>query len=144
MKSFKRSLKGISPIFATLILIAIAVIAGVVVYAFTSGMLGNMTNTAGVGQEKAAIQSAGGTGTTVTAYAQYISGGSNIAINGAIIKDAAGPEIQGTVTGSLTTDGALVKLTVTAASTLTAGHQYTVTFTTSHGNSFISPSFTAT
>ena len=44
MKSFRRNLKGISPIFATLILIAIAVIAGVVVYMFTSGTLASMTS----------------------------------------------------------------------------------------------------
>jgi len=34
-----RNKKAISPIFATLILIAIAVIAGIVVYMFTSGRL---------------------------------------------------------------------------------------------------------
>ena len=43
MKNFNRNIKAISPIFATLILIAIAVIAGVVVYMFTSGTLATMT-----------------------------------------------------------------------------------------------------
>ena len=45
--NFKRMMKNskaISPIFATLILIAIAVIAGVVVYMFTSGTLATMTS----------------------------------------------------------------------------------------------------
>ena len=79
MKNFRRSLKGISPIFATLILIAIAVIAGVVVYAFTSGMLSGMTATSSAGQEKIAVQSSGFTAwhcvtDIVTIYAQQTGG----------------------------------------------------------------------
>ena len=50
--------KAISPIFATLILIAIAVIAGVVVYTFTSGTLSTMTGGGTAGQEKISVQSA--------------------------------------------------------------------------------------
>ncbi len=42
-RKFMKNSKAISPIFATLILIAIAVIAGVVVYMFTSGTLATMT-----------------------------------------------------------------------------------------------------
>ncbi len=52
MKNFNRNLKAISPIFATLILIAIAVIAGVVVYMFTSGTLATMTGGGTAAQEK--------------------------------------------------------------------------------------------
>ena len=48
--------KAISPIFATLILIAIAVIAGVVVYMFTSGTLATMTNGGTAAQEKVSVQ----------------------------------------------------------------------------------------
>ena len=53
--NFKRMMKNskaISPIFATLILIAIAVIAGVVVYMFTSGTFATMTSGGTAGQEK--------------------------------------------------------------------------------------------
>ena len=56
-RSFKKDLKGISPIFATLILIAIAIIAGVVVYMFTSGALTQMQGTTGGAQERMAVQS---------------------------------------------------------------------------------------
>jgi archaeal type IV pilus assembly protein PilA len=139
----RRSTKGLSPIFATLILIAIAVIAGIVVYMFTSGFIGSLTGQSATGQEKAAVQSASGSGTVVTVYAQYVAGGSNIAINGAIIKDSDGTTIQGTVAGSLLTTGALTKLDVTATSPLTAGHVYSVTLTSSKGGSFVSPAFTA-
>ena len=55
-KKFIKNSKAISPIFATLILIAIAVIAGVVVYMFTSGTLATMTNGGTAGQEKVSVQ----------------------------------------------------------------------------------------
>ncbi len=58
-----RNRKAISPIFATLILIAIAVIAGVVVYMFTSGTLATMTGGGPVAQERAAVQAASRTAT---------------------------------------------------------------------------------
>ena len=94
MKNFRRSLKGISPIFATLILIAIAVIAGVVVYAFTSGMLSGMTATSSAGQEKLAVQSSGftdaaATNDVVKVYVQQ-TGGPAAMFNSMIIKDSTG------------------------------------------------------
>ena len=48
--------KAISPIFASLILIAIAVIAGIVVYAFTSGTIATMTGGGTAAQEKVMVQ----------------------------------------------------------------------------------------
>jgi archaeal type IV pilus assembly protein PilA len=142
-KLFKNS-KAISPIFATLILIAIAVIAGVVVYMFTSGTLATMTGQGTVGQEKAAIQGASVTSTTtISVYAQYMDGGSPISINGAIIRDASGTSQAGTCTSTLPTSGALTTVVVTAGTALTSGHTYTVTLTSAKGGSFVSPSFIA-
>jgi flagellin-like protein len=141
MKSFKRSLKGISPIFATLILIAIAVIAGVVVYMFTSGTLATMTSGGTAAQEKAAVQGASGTTSGAIVYAQYMSGGNAISINGAIFHDANGATLSGTLTATvpLPTDGTLTPITI--GGTLLSQHTYTVTLTSSKGGSFVSPSF---
>jgi flagellin-like protein len=141
MKSFKRSLKGISPIFATLILIAIAVIAGVVVYMFTSGTLATMTSGGTAAQEKVAVQGASGTTTGATVYAQYMSGGNAVSINGAIIHDASGVNVapSAAVSATLQTTGALTTIPITA--TLVSGHTYTVTLTSAKGGSFVSPSF---
>ena len=61
MNNFKKLIKNskaISPIFATLILIAIAVIAGVVVYMFTSEILATMTGGGTAGTEKVSVQAA--------------------------------------------------------------------------------------
>src|SRR5208283_811115 len=145
-KRIRKNSKAISPIFATLILIAIAVIAGVVVYMFTSGTLATMTSGGTAAQEKVAVQGASGTAgdAGATVYAQYMSGGGAVTINGALFNDAAGGTVVGAVTGgtvTLPTTGALTAVVITGG--LTTGHTYTVTLTSSRGGSFVSPSFIA-
>jgi archaeal type IV pilus assembly protein PilA len=144
MRMFKNR-RGLSPIFATLILIAIAVIAGIVVYMFTSGYLGSSLNPAQAGQEKAAVQGVGSISTSgFDVYMQYVSGGSAISINGAIVRNSDGTTVAGTVAAAsgfsldLPVTGALQTITVTA--TLTPG-TYTVSMTSAKGGSFTSPSF---
>lgn len=140
-----KSKKAISPIFATLILIAIAVIAGIVVYMFTSGTIGTLTGGGAAAQEKAAVQ-----GVTVAAdgsltiYAGCVEGGP-ITITGAIIKDASGktlaaPDIT-TLDPTLPADGSLVTLQTDAVSGYVATDSYTVTLTSSNGGAFVSSSF---
>ncbi len=152
-RKFMKNSKAISPIFATLILIAIAVIAGVVVYMFTSGTLATMTGGGGAAQEKISIQAAQyttGTSGTVTVYAQC-TGGPTPIVNSLIIKNAQGNTVA-TVTAAITAPaspapspvGAMVQgtlYTITGSTTLTAG-TYTATLVTSAGGNFISPSFT--
>ena len=147
--------KAISPIFATLILIAIAVIAGVVVYMFTTGTLSTMTNGGTAGQEKVSVQAASYSATspgTVSVYVQQTSGPA-ATVNGLIIKDSSG-NIKASATGILMTapiptpspnpstlsTGTLTTITGTVG-TLGSG-AYTVTVTTAAGGSFVSPSFT--
>lgn len=145
--------KAISPIFATLILIAIAVIAGVVVYMFTSGTLATMTNGGTAGQEKVSVQAASFTlGTspagTITVYVQQTSG-PQATINGLIIKDTSGNTVAAlTAIGSTNNPLALAKNTLETITGAYAGPtvlsgSYTVTVTTAAGGSFVSPSFTA-
>jgi len=145
-KRIRKNSKAISPIFATLILIAIAVIAGVVVYMFTSGTLATMTSGGTAAQEKVAVQGASGTAgdAGATVYAQDLSGGNGVIINGALFHDAAGATVVGAITGgtvTLPTTGALTPVVITGG--LTTGHTYTVTLTSAKGGSFVSPSFVA-
>ena len=146
MKSLRRNLKGISPIFATLILIAIAVIAGVVVYMFTSGTLATMTGGGTAAQEKMSIQAASGTGTTVMVYAQSTTG--TIPIDSAIIKTASGTVFTVVPTANISpatgVTNSLTTLTLTSPTTLVAGTSYTVTLVTKAGGNFVSSSFKAT
>ena len=135
-----RNKKAISPIFATLILIAIAVIAGIVVYMFTSGTIASMTGGGTAGQEKVAVQ--GIDPVLNTAYAQNI-GGTNVTITNFIVKDAAGNIVAQSVAGGVTAlpvGGGLQGVTCgTALAGLTGSH--TVTLVSANGGSFVSASF---
>jgi archaeal type IV pilus assembly protein PilA len=152
-KLFVKNRKAISPIFATLILIAIAVIAGVVVYTFTSGTLSTMTGGGTAAQEKITVQASSYSGATtkvVTLYAQC-TGGPAPVINSLIIKNSQGNTIEtvtasyvlgaGTPTPSTMAQGTLYTIQGTLATALPTG-TYTATLVTNAGGSFISPSFT--
>ena len=136
----RRSKKALSPIFAVLILIAIAVIAGIVVYMFTSGTIASMTGGGTAGQEKAAVQGVNPAAGEV--YAQN-TGGVAIVITNATIKDASG-NIVATVDVApdvtLPTDGSLQTVDVAMTGT-TIGQSYTVTLISTKGGSFVSSSF---
>ena len=143
MKNFNRNLKAISPIFATLILIAIAVIAGVVVYMFTSGTLATMTGGGTAAQEKVSVQAVSTNSTGFTAYAQSTSG-SVVKITNAIIKDSSGVVLSTVAVGGTPvslTSGQLVS--VTGLYTFTSGNSYTITLVSQAGGNFVSSSFTA-
>jgi flagellin-like protein len=142
MKNFNRNIKAISPIFATLILIAIAVIAGVVVYMFTSGTLATMTGGGTAAQEKVSIQGVQVvSATSISAYAQNLGTGT-VTINGMILKDSSGNTLQtsSAITGTPGLVAGELK-TVTGAFTTIASGTYTVTLTTAKGGSFVSSSF---
>jgi flagellin-like protein len=153
MRSFKSNLKAISPIFATLILIAIAVIAGVVVYMFTSGFLAANSSSTNAAQEKVTVQgfAIDDTG-AFTVYAQSTNN-LDVTVNSIIIKDGTGSTIGiydlGDVTdgsnklpkaGTITQiDGDII---LPAGVTELTG-AFTATLTTSSGGSFVSPSAVA-
>jgi len=151
MKNFNRNLKAISPIFATLLLIAISVIAGVVVYMFTSGVLAVSTSGGAAAQEKITVQSASISSghTTVTLHVQT-TGGPTPVVNSIIIKDSAGNTVATVsviVTNPVPTPspaGTLsrgILYTITGSTTALPSETYTATLVTNAGGSFVSPTF---
>ncbi|MGD0451798.1 MAG: archaellin/type IV pilin N-terminal domain-containing protein [Candidatus Bathyarchaeia archaeon] len=152
-RKFVKNSKAISPIFATLILIAIAVIAGVVVYMFTSGTLATMTGGGTAAQEKVAVQGITYNSTAVTTttptiavYAQN-TGTGTVTINGMIIKDSNGNTVQSAIWPALATSFASQPLNANSLTSITgivnalAPGTYTVTLSTTKGGSFVSSSF---
>jgi flagellin-like protein len=145
MRSFNRNLKAISPIFATLILIAIAVIAGVVVYMFTSGTLASMTSGGTAGQEKVAVQGVTLSATSgVTVYAQATNN-MQVVINAVVIKNGAGDVVAqvapaSAAAGTLAADGTVKTIGPISVTGLTAGTPYSVTLISTKGGSFVSSS----
>ena len=150
IKKLRRNAKALSPIFAVLILIAIAVIGGIVIYMFTSGYLGTMMGGGSAGQEKVAIEAVQADAATgvVTVYAKSTGGGDAIVQDG-ILKDAAGQVIEVVTLGTevtLPADGTLTTVDFTglddfALTSMDVGYTYTVTLVTQAGNQFVSPSF---
>lgn len=137
-----RNKKALSPIFATLILIAIAVIAGIVVYMFTSGAIGQFTDTGAPASERAAVQGVKVAGDSITVYASS-SSGTEITITGLIVKDMQGNVVDALegLSEPLPDTGALASVSGTLSGTLGAG-PYTVTLTSANGGSFVSAAFT--
>jgi len=144
-KKILKNSKAISPIFATLILIAIAVIAGVVVYMFTSGTLATMTGGGTAAQEKISIQAVQANSTGLTVYAQSTSG--TVTITSIIIKDSAGNVVGAPVTlaiGKPVTSTIGSGISVAFTTWTTGTNSYTVTLVSTQGGNFVSPSFTVT
>jgi len=144
-KRFMKNSRAISPIFATLILIAIAVIAGVVVYMFTSGTLATMTSGGTAGQEKLTVQAASINHSTnlATVYVEQTSGPA-ATVNSLIVKDSSGATL-GVITtltgaGSQLVAGTLTQISGTygGSTALVAGQTYSITVTTKAGGSFVS------
>lgn len=147
LTKLRTSKKALSPIFAVLILIAIAVIAGIVVYMFTSGTIATLTNPGAAGAEKAAVQGVtyNATGSEdITAFASCVEGGP-IDITGLIVKDSDGKTVDAiTITPGtymLPAAGDLVQVGPVTTVALDPLQTYTVTLTSADGGSFVSSSF---
>lgn len=138
----RRDVRALSPIFAVLILIAIAVIAGIIVYMFTSGYLSTMMGGGTAGQEKVAIESVEVTATSVTLWAKS-TGGGDVDITEVIIRDSAGNQVGAPVFVTVILPAAGTLTAVTATATLTAGQVYTAALVSKVGNQFVSSSFKA-
>jgi len=142
MTKLRRNVKALSPIFAVLILIAIAVIAGIIVYMFTSGYLGTMMGGGSAGQEKVAIESVQViSNTSITLWAKS-TGGGTVEITEVILRDLHGNQVGApdvSVATTLPADGALTAVNATVS--LYAGQVYTAALVSKVGNQFVSPSF---
>jgi len=136
-----RDKRGLSPIFAVLILVAISVIAGIIVYMFTSGYLATMMGGGTTGQEKVAVESVEWDGTTLTVWAKS-TGGGDVLIDAVIVRDASGNQIDidNTVSVTLPSAGTLTAV-VSTPTGLIAGDTYTAALVSKQGGQFVSPSF---
>ncbi len=142
MRSFaklRRDTKALSPIFAVLLLIAIAVIAGIVVYMFTSGYIATMVGGGTAGQEKVAIEAVENTGTVINVYA-ISTGGGPVDIVGYFVRDQTGNTVsQGTI--AVTLQPGVLSAAIACGSTPASG-VYTVSLVSAAGGQFVSQSFT--
>lgn len=142
ISKLRRNVRALSPIFAVLILIAIAVIAGIIVYMFTSGYLGTMMGGGTAGQEKVAIESVEVfSNTTISLWAKS-TGGGDVVVTDVIIRDTGGNQVgdPAAVAVTLLGDGTLTEIPLTGLPALPAG-TYTAALVSKEGNQFVSASF---
>jgi len=130
MKNLRKSAKAISPIIATLMLMLLAVAAGVIVYAYVTGWIGGATQTSGAPKGQLQIDSISASTTDIKIYirnlggeianvdAIYIEGDAAASVTPALPKAIDVGEVQGFTLGSLT---------------LTQGHFYLVTVVCADG-----------
>ncbi|MBS7631733.1 hypothetical protein KEJ47_09260 [Candidatus Bathyarchaeota archaeon] len=136
-----RDKRGLSPIFAVLILIAITVIAAIVVYMYSSGYLASMMGWGTTGQEKVAVQAIEVSSSTGLSLTVSNSGPNQVKIVSVIIRDSNGNAYT-SVTGLSSTinSNAVAKIDVTLTKALTSG-TYSAAVVTDQGNQFVSGSF---
>ena len=74
MRNLRKSMKAISPIIATLMLMLLAVAAGVIVYAYVTGWIGGATQTSGAPKGQLQVDSISANTTTVKVYIRNLGG----------------------------------------------------------------------
>ena len=143
MAKLRRDVRALSPIFAVLLLIAIAVIAGIIIYMYTSGYLATMMGGGTAGQEKVAIESVQAVSTASVSIWAKSTGGGPVVIQDVVIRDAAGNTVAVSTLAAAVTllaDGTLASIPVTGLS-LISGQTYTAALVSKAGNQFVSASF---
>lgn len=143
-KNLIKEKKGISPIIATLLLILIAIAAGVIVYAYVVGFLGSSSPSAPqVGSDQLAVNAVQYTSgaTTMTIYVQNVGQSSfNVSsiyvyyVNGTLNQEVSPTSGNPVNAGATSSVGATV-------TTLPSGQTYYVKVTTLVGSSGVSSTF---
>ncbi len=144
--------RGLSPIFAVLILIAISIIAGIVMYLYTSGSLSTLAKANAVGSQRVAVYHAEGAYTSVRFYAQSLTGAS-VEVSAVMVKDAAGHVVASVGVNSnyqpivIGRQAALTELNIAdgqpTSIQLWSGERYSLTIVTESGDTAESQVFTA-
>jgi len=129
-RKFRRNVKAISPVISVLLMIAVAVVASLVVYAWVMGFVGNKTNQVGKAIQ---IQSVARIGTTLSVYTQNV-GDSPVTFSSPCIyiNGTAATGVSGTpALGQSIASGSTVTFTTT--NTINSGDTVTVKVASTDG-----------
>jgi len=133
LKKFAKSVKAISPVIATLMLLLLAVAAGVVVYAYVMGWLGGSTKGSSTAQGELSLDYAvaNATSNTINAYVRNV-GGVSLTVEYAYVSNT-----QIDITDVTIAPEAVGTVTISVSSGLTAGTTYEVKLTCDDGTSLV-------
>ena len=137
--------RALASIFASLILIAIAISGGIVVYMYTSGYLSGMTGTGRIGQEQIVITGiiAFDGNDTVILYCKSWNGG-DVVIEAGVLKDGGGQTLDVVSLSTpvtLSASGDLEPIRCVFTTDLVDEATYVVVLVSQAGNQFTSLSF---
>jgi FlaG/FlaF family flagellin (archaellin) len=136
MKELLRAKRAFSPVIASLILMLLAVAAGVVVYAYVMGWIGGATKNPETQTGQMSLDSAKAVASTniITAYIRNI-GGKSLTVNRAYVDDTNVTSVTGALTFSPTV---VTALTINATSPgLTVNYSYEVKVVCTDGTALV-------
>ncbi|MEM2228014.1 MAG: archaellin/type IV pilin N-terminal domain-containing protein [Candidatus Bathyarchaeia archaeon] len=135
MKVLGRKLnrKAVSPVIATLLMIAIAVAASILVYVWSMGLVGSLQGTGGQQtREQLIMEAYVATATPIRLYLRNV-GPTTSVVSAVYIEGVPASSFSGTITYA---PGSTGVLTVSPGQTLTLGASYTVKIVTASGAVF--------
>ncbi len=126
--------KGISPVIAAVLLVIIAVAAGVLIWTWLAGFVQRAPTSQPALNERIKIDSVGVSGNTVTIYVRNI-GDVDVTISSAYVIDAVnGTTICSNINASVPIPvGGVQPVNVTCTAPLTSGHPYIAKAVTTRG-----------
>lgn len=149
IRKLLKSTKGIDTILAALLMVVIVVVASVMVYAWSTGLLGSLMVTPTAGKEAINIENSAFTNSTSSTLYLRNTGTASISLITYYVKDSANNQYSRTTwTGPTMAPNALgttyINIGASCASctlqgtafTFTAGNSYTVLVVTSRNNQF--------
>ncbi len=132
IRKFRRNTRAISPVIATLLMIAIAVVASLVTYAWVMGYMNFTTEKTGKAIQIQSVTYSGPTPGTFTIYVQNV-GSSDVMLSSVFINGAAATTTFNPVSGSLDTTTTSTITATTNALTTPGVQQVTIKVTTTDG-----------
>ena len=127
--------KGVSPVIAVLLMIAIAVAAAILVYVWSMGLIGTLTTGGGSQTREQVIVDAyswNQTGNTITLYARNV-GSAEVILDAVYVGGNMASTNMGTTLPVL---GPVIQVDVTPGGTYTSGVAYTMKVITKTGGVF--------
>jgi FlaG/FlaF family flagellin (archaellin) len=137
MKKIMNKKKGISTILAALLLVVIVVVASVIVYAWSTGLLGGLMPSSPSVKEGLSMDSykweTGGT--SVTLYLRNV-GTVDITLANGYIEEAGQTKATVNVTDTIAVNSVAGVLITPSGFSWVSGHSYTIKLVTSRGTQF--------
>ena len=137
MRKNKSTKKGVSPVIAVLLMIAIAVAAAILVYVWAMGLIGTLTGTGGQQVKEQIIMDAynwQGTGGTMTLYLRNV-GSSQVVVDAIYVGGASAASGLSSQL-NLQSTASVFSVTVPTSISATSGVGYTVKVITKTGGVF--------